>query len=169
MGCTEQPAFACCLDMCQHVQQLRQHYLELWTLRLTTQGQAARITLWRDTCRAAREEEPRRARMRLFACNARGQWEPGCQPVPSRCCPVHQQPQCEQCWEARQGVAPCCAWAHVRQAVVMGDGLITGLAGMAMPPGPKSQAPAKQPCLWPTAVVLGRRPRPDNRSPSSPA
>ena len=36
IGRTERPVFACCLDMHQHVQQLRPHCVELWMCRLTT-------------------------------------------------------------------------------------------------------------------------------------
>ena len=38
MGCTEQPVFACRPDTRQHMQQLQQHCLELWTRRLSTPG-----------------------------------------------------------------------------------------------------------------------------------
>ena len=38
MGRTERPVFACRPDMPQHMQQLQQHCLELWTRRLSTPG-----------------------------------------------------------------------------------------------------------------------------------
>ena len=33
-------------------------------------------------------------------------------PAPCRLCPVHLQPQCEQCWLARRGVAHSCVRGH---------------------------------------------------------
>ena len=38
MGRTQRPVFTCQLNMRQHVQQLLQHCLELWTHRWTTRG-----------------------------------------------------------------------------------------------------------------------------------
>ena len=76
------------------------------------QGRAVGTTFRRDPCRPAREREPRRASLSLSACSARGQWEwYGGRLLLGRCCPGHQQQQCEQCcvapgWSRGASTAP---------------------------------------------------------------
>ena len=91
--------------------------------------------------------------------------------APCRRCPIHLQPQCEQCRLARHGVAHCCARGQVGHlAAVTGAVASSRVLRMCLaPPELPLEPPAKRPCLARAPGLAGRRQRPDCRTPSPPA
>ena len=175
MGRTERPVFACRPDMRQHMQQLEQHCLELWTRRLSTPrarrkdyflagylprrpGRGAPARLY-EIVRAqrpravgvARPRPPPSADVRL---------------APSRLCPI--KPLCEQCRLARRGVAHCCARGHAGHPAAVAGAAASSrvLQAWLAPLEPPSEPPAKRPYVAPVPAVAGRHQRADCRSPS---
>ena len=124
MGRTERRVFACRPDMRQHMQQLQLHCLELWTCRLLTPRGGRKdyfLAGYLPRCPGggapARPYEIVRAQ-RLRAVGVAQPRPPplgDVTPAPCRLCPVHLQPQCEQCRLARRGWAHCCTRGHEGQ------------------------------------------------------
>ena len=116
LGCTERPVFACRPDMRQHMQEVQQHCLELWTHRLSTPGAghkdyflAGYLPRRPGGGAPARPYEIVCAQRPRAVGVARPRPPPSAdvRPAPCRLCPVHLQPQCEQCRLVRRGVAHC--------------------------------------------------------------
>ena len=122
MGRTERPVFACRPDMRQHMQQLQQHCLELWTRRrLSTLGAGRKDYfvagyLPRRPGGGAPAHPYEIVRMQHpWAMGVAWPHPPpaaAVRPTPCRLCPIHLKPQCEQCRLAWRGVVHCCARGH---------------------------------------------------------
>ena len=131
MGRKERPVFACRPDMRQHMQQLQQHCLELWTRQLSTPGAGRRDYFLAGYLPhrlgggvPARPYEIVRAQRPRAVGVARPRPPPPAdvRPAPCRLRPVHLQLQCEHCRLARWGVAHCCARGHTGQPAALAGG-----------------------------------------------
>ena len=179
MGRTERPLFACRPDMRQHMQQLQQHCLELWTGWLSTSGASHKDYFLAGYLPRRPGGGPPARPYKIG--RARGQWLwPGrprpppaadVRPAPCRLCPIHVKPQCKQCRLARREVAHYCARGHKGHpmAVAWAAASSRVLQAWLVPPEPPPEPPAKRPCVVPAPAVASRRQRPDCRSPSPPA
>ena len=162
--------FACRPDMRQHMQQLQQQCLELWTRRLSNPGAGRKDYFLAGylprrpggeggAYEIVRTQRPRAvgvARPRAPTASA------DVSPAPCRLCAIHLRPQCEQCRQARQGVAHCCAWGHEGHPVAVAGAAASSrvLQAWLAPPEPPPEPPAKRPCMAPAPAAAGRRQRP---------